>query len=178
MLNRIVRHLPHRRFAVMKGMANFILRLPDEIPVLIQTSLGRLVELLRLWRACLSDERLSYDTQNAKRSGLGNNVISRSLTSQQPGETIEFRTSEMDAIGLIFLCSVEAPIRLTALELLRCVRALRNDVQDLKVNAHPDCKVKHEMESILIIDVLEENGVSVAFQCDVVSYFLFAGENV
>ncbi|XXG60233.1 hypothetical protein AAC387_Pa04g2195 [Persea americana] len=164
-LNRIIRHLPRRRFAVMKGMANFILRLPDEIPVLIQTSLGRLVDLIRLWRACLADERLSYDSQNVKRSSMRNDAIPKSSSSQQPVDTIEFRTSEMDAIGLIFLCSVEAPIRLTALELLHCVRALRNDIRDLTTNEHPDHKLNNEMEPILIIDVLEENGDDIVQSC-------------
>ncbi|KAG6485279.1 hypothetical protein ZIOFF_053813 [Zingiber officinale] len=59
-MNRIVRHLPHRRYAVVRGMATFILKLPDEFPLLIQTSLVRLVELIRLWRACLSEELLDH----------------------------------------------------------------------------------------------------------------------
>ncbi|XXG72020.1 hypothetical protein AAC387_Pa07g1207 [Persea americana] len=164
-LNRIVRYLPNRRFAVMKGMANFILQLPDEIPVLIQTSLGRLVELMRLWRACLCDEQLSYDTQNVKQSGQGSDAVPKLSLFQQSGEMIEFRTSEMDAVGLIFLCSVEAPIRLTALDLLRCVRALRNDIRDVTVNGRSDLKFKNEMESILIIDVLEENGDDIVQSC-------------
>lgn len=176
-LNRIVRYLPNRRFAVMKGMANFILQLPDEIPVLIQTSLGRLVELMRLWRACLCDEQLSYDTQNVKQSGQGSDAVPKLSLFQQSGEMIEFRTSEMDAVGLIFLCSVEAPIRLTALDLLRCVRALRNDIRDVTVNGRSDLKFKNEMESILIIDVLEENGVCIAHTViHVVSCFLFVEE--
>ncbi|KAL0431806.1 UNVERIFIED_CONTAM: hypothetical protein Sradi_0806600 [Sesamum radiatum] len=66
-LNRIVRYLPQRRFAVMRGMANFILRLPDEFPLLIQTSLGRLLELMRFWRACLSDDKIERDALDAKR---------------------------------------------------------------------------------------------------------------
>lgn len=164
-LNRTVRYLPHRRFAVMKGMAYFILRLPDELPVLIQTSLGRLVDLMRLWRACLSDERLSSDTQNGKWSGSGSDGIPRLSPFQQPGETIEFRMSEMDAIGLIFLSSVDVQIRHTALELLRCVRALRNDIRDLSVNERSDHKMKSDLESILIIDVLEENGEDIVQSC-------------
>ncbi|XP_058098054.1 uncharacterized protein LOC131243018 isoform X2 [Magnolia sinica] len=164
-LNRIVRYLPHRRFAVMKGMANFILRLPDEFPLLIQNSLGRLVELMRLWRACLSDERLTYDTQNAKQPNQGNDTPSKVSPFPQSGETIEFRTSEMDAVGLIFLSSVDVQIRHTALELLRCVRALRNDIRDLSISERSDHNWKNEVEPILIIDVLEENGDDIVQSC-------------
>lgn len=49
-LNRIVKHLPHRRFAVLRGIANFILRLPDEFHLLIQTSLGV------YWNSCEYEE--------------------------------------------------------------------------------------------------------------------------
>ncbi|KAA8547862.1 hypothetical protein F0562_004291 [Nyssa sinensis] len=133
-LNRIVRCLPHRRFAVMRGMANFILRLPDEFPLLIQTSLGRLLELMRFWRACLSDDG--------------------------------FRTwGSRYAVGLIFLSSVDSQIRHTALELLRCVRALRNDIRDLSIHERSDHIVKIEAEPIFIIDVLEENGDDIVQSC-------------
>ncbi|KAM0835403.1 hypothetical protein ACQ4PT_062965 [Festuca glaucescens] len=77
-LNRIVRYLPNRRFAVLKGMANFILKLPNEFPILILNSLGRLVELMRLWRGCLSEELLTKDVQNFKRSSLGGDTMQRS----------------------------------------------------------------------------------------------------
>uniref|UniRef100_A0A803QKI5 Cell morphogenesis central region domain-containing protein n=1 Tax=Cannabis sativa TaxID=3483 RepID=A0A803QKI5_CANSA len=111
-------------------MANFILRLPDEFPRLIQMSLGRLLELMRFWRARLIDDMLDYDTQNAKRVGQVNEGFKRS-SFHRSGEPIEFRASEIDAVGPIFLGSVESQIRHTALELLRCVRALRNDVLEL-----------------------------------------------
>lgn len=158
-MNRIVHYLPHRRYAVMKGMANFILKLPDEFPLLIQTSLGRLVELMRLWRACLSEEMLANDAQYVKRPSLGNDSLHGSpfLQSADPSE---FRISEMDALGLVFLSSVDVQIRHTALELLRCVRALRNDIRDLSVSERADHKLRYEAEPIFIIDVLEENGVS------------------
>lgn len=156
-LNRIVRYLPHRRFAVMKGMANFILRLPDEFPLLIQTSLGRLLELMRFWRACLIDDRLEYDAQEGKHVGHGNQVVKKSSFYQS--EAIEFRSSEIDAVGLIFLSSVDSQIRHTALELLRCVRALRNDIRDLTLREQPDHSLKYEAEPIFVIDVLEEHGV-------------------
>ncbi|OVA09498.1 Cell morphogenesis protein C-terminal [Macleaya cordata] len=164
-LNRIVRYLPHRRFAVMKGMANFILRLPDEFPLLIQASLGRLVELMRFWRACLSDERLGYDGQNTKRVDTGNEATQRPSTFYQSGEAVEFRTSEMDAVGLIFLSSVDIQIRHTALELLRFVRALRNDIRELSLNGRSDHKLKMEAEPIFLIDVLEENGEDIVQSC-------------
>lgn len=72
-MNRIVRYLPQRRYAVMKGMVNFILKLPDEFPLLIQTSLGRLVELMRLWRVCLTED-LARETERARRLGQARNV--------------------------------------------------------------------------------------------------------
>ncbi|KAL0014895.1 hypothetical protein SO802_001964 [Lithocarpus litseifolius] len=145
-LNRIVRYLPHRRFAVMKGMANFVLRLPDEFPLLISTSLGRLLELMRFWRACLLDDRLEYDPQDAKHA-------------------IEFRASEINAVGLIFLSSVDSQIRHTALELLRCVRALRNDIRDLTLREQPDQSLKYDAEPIFVIDVLEEHGDDIVQSC-------------
>lgn len=156
-LNRIVKYLPHRRFAVMKGMTNFILRLPDEFPLLIQTSLGRLLELMRFWRSCLIDDRMQYDAQDAR--PLGHEAVRfRKSSFQQSGEIIEFRASEIDAVGLIFLSSVDSQIRHTALELLRCVRALRNDIRDLRIE-QPKHLLKYEAEPIFIIDVLEEHGV-------------------
>ncbi|XP_020113081.1 cell morphogenesis protein PAG1 isoform X2 [Ananas comosus] len=150
-MNRIVRYLPHRRYAVLKGMANFILKLPDEFPLLIQTSLGRLVELMRLWRVCLSEEIL-------KKEILKKSDAFQRSPFLQSGDLSEFRAAEMDAVGLIFLCSVDVQIRHTALELLRCVRALRNDIRDCFANDRGDHKLKNEPEPIFIIDVLEENG--------------------
>ncbi|XP_020587896.1 cell morphogenesis protein PAG1 isoform X2 [Phalaenopsis equestris] len=148
-LNRIVRHLPHRRFAVMKGMANFILKLPDEFPLLIQTQLGRLVEYMRLWRACLSDESMNDDIHNIK----------------QPGP-YEFQASEMDALGLVFLCSIDVQIRHIALELLRCVRALRNDLRNISsLKENSEEKLKYEAEPIFMIDILEENGDDIVQSC-------------
>jgi hypothetical protein len=151
-LNRIVRYLPNRRFAVLKGMANFILKLPDEFPILILNSLGRLVELMRLWRGCLSEELL-------KRSSLGDDTMQRSPLPRSR-DISEFRASEMDAVGLVFLSSADVQIRLTALELLRCVRALKNDLRDCSANEWGDNKLKLEPEPIFIIDIIEENGVS------------------
>ncbi|XP_022735431.1 uncharacterized protein LOC111288700 isoform X2 [Durio zibethinus] len=163
-LNRIVRYLPHRRFAVMRGMANFVLRLPDEFPLLIQTSLGRLLELMRSWRACLIDDKLEQDAQDAKRMVQQYNGFKKSYF-RQPGETIEFHASEIDAVGLIFLSSVDSQIRHTALELLRCVRALRNDIQDLTLREQPDHNIRYEAEPIFIIDVLEEHGDDIVQSC-------------
>ncbi|KAL7221486.1 hypothetical protein ACSBR1_023443 [Camellia fascicularis] len=162
-LNRIVRSLPHRRFAVMTGMANFILRLPDEFPLLIQTSLGRLLDLLRFWRACLSDDKLEYDAQEAKRVQRKDGFKKSSVNHS--GDAIEFCASEIDAVGLIFLSSVDSQIRHTALELLRCVRALRNDIRDLSMHERSDHILKNEAEPIFIIDVLEENGDDIVQSC-------------
>ncbi|XP_010251338.1 PREDICTED: protein furry homolog-like [Nelumbo nucifera] len=163
-LNRIVRYLPHRRFAVIRGMANFVLRLPDEFPLLIQTSLGRLVELMRFWRACLSDERLEYDAQDEKLVGHGSKKAHK-FSFHQPVEAIQFSASEIDAVGLIFLSSVDIQIRHTALELLRCVRALRNDIRDLSINGLSNHILRYETEPIFIIDVLEENGDDIVQSC-------------
>ncbi|KAH0984368.1 hypothetical protein GBA52_011545 [Prunus armeniaca] len=162
-LNRIVRYLPHRRFAVMRGMANFILRLPDEFPLLIQTSLGRLLELMRFWRACLIDDRLECDAQDVKR--VGRNDGFKKPSFHIAGDLIEFRASEIDAVGLIFLSSVDSQIRHTALELLRCVRALRNDIRYLTICVQPDHSLKYEPEPIFIIDVLEEHGDDIVQSC-------------
>lgn len=163
-LNRIVRYLPNRRFAVLKGMANFILKLPDEFPLLIQTSLGRLVELMRLWRVCLSEEVLAKDMQNARRSSIGGDALQRS-PFHRSRDVSEFRASEMDAVGLVFLSSSDVQIRLTALELLRCVRALKNDLRDYSANEWGDNKLKLEPEPIFIIDIIEENGEDIVQSC-------------
>uniref|UniRef100_A0A453Q7R0 Condensin complex subunit 1 C-terminal domain-containing protein n=2 Tax=Triticinae TaxID=1648030 RepID=A0A453Q7R0_AEGTS len=156
-LNRIVRFLPDRRFAVLKGMATFILKLPDEFPILILNSLGRLVELMRLWRACLSEELLAKDMQSFKRSSLGGDTLQRSSPFHRSKDISEFRASEMDAVGLVFLSSADVQIRLTALELLRCVRSLKNDLRDYSAN-EGDNKLRLEPEPIFIIDIIEENG--------------------
>ncbi|KAK9134183.1 hypothetical protein Syun_013513 [Stephania yunnanensis] len=165
-LNRIVRFLPHRRFAVMRGMANFILKLPNDVPlIIIKASLGRLVELMRFWRACLSDERVEFDGEDAKRVSSGSETPKKLSISHQSVDVIEFYTSEMDAVGLIFLCSMDSQIRHTALELLRCVRALRNDIRYLSINGKSSHKLKNETEQILLIDVLEENGDDIVQTC-------------
>ncbi|XP_051117296.1 uncharacterized protein LOC127242007 isoform X1 [Andrographis paniculata] len=162
-LNRIVRYLPHRRFAVMRGMANFILRLPDEFPLLIQTSLVRLLDLMRFWRACLTEEKLERDALDSKR--LQRNEGLKRSSFRQSQEAIEFRASEIDAVGLIFLSSVDSQIRHTALELLRYVRALRHDIRELSMPERPDHILKSEAEPIFIIDVLEENGDDIVQSC-------------
>ncbi|CAN1839161.1 Protein furry homolog-like [Linum perenne] len=162
-LNRIVRYLPHRRFAVMRGMANFILRLPDEFPLLIQTSLGRLLDLMRFWRACLIDDRLDNSSDDKKRMPQRNVGFKKS--SFHHSDVIEFRASDIDAVGLIFLSSVDSQIRHTALELLRCVRALWNDIRDLTVHVQLDQNLRCEAEPIFIIDVLEEHGDDIVQSC-------------
>lgn len=161
-LNRIVRYLPHRRYAVIKGMANFVLRLPDEFPLLIQTSLGRLLELMRFWRACLFDNRPEFSTEDVK--GVEREYEGyRKPSFLQPAEMIEFHASEIDAVGLVFLSSVDSQIRHTALELLRCVRALRNDIWNLSMREQADDYFISEAQPIFIIDVLEEHGVTTLF---------------
>ncbi|KAM3306018.1 protein furry like isoform X1 [Capsicum chacoense] len=161
-LNRIVRYLPHRRFAVMRGMANFIMCLPDEFPLLIQTSLKRLLELMCFWRACLTDNKVEYDVSDAKRVHRTEGFKKSSFHHSQ---TIEFHASDIDAVGLIFLSSVDSQIRHTALELLRCVRALRNDIRELSLHERSDNMLRNEAEPIFIIDVLEENGDDIVQSC-------------
>ncbi|CAI0552886.1 unnamed protein product [Linum tenue] len=161
-LNRIVKYLPHRRFAVMRGMANFILRLPDEFPLLIQTSLGRLLDLMRFWRACLIEDRLDISAaDDTKRVPQRNAGFKKS--SFHPTEVIDFHASDIDAVGLIFLSSVDSQIRHTALELLRCVRALWNDIADLTVYTQLDHNLR--TEPIFVIDVLEEHGDDIVQSC-------------
>ncbi|CAI0458283.1 unnamed protein product [Linum tenue] len=160
-LNRIVKYLPHRRFAVMRGMANFILRLPDEFPLLIQTSLGRLLDLMRFWRACLIEDRLDIGVDDTKRVPQRNSGFKKS--SFHPTEAIDFHASDIDAVGLIFLSSVDSQIRHTALELLRCVRALWNDIADLTVYTQLDLNLR--TEPIFVIDVLEEHGDDIVQSC-------------
>ncbi|CAL1392541.1 unnamed protein product [Linum trigynum] len=160
-LNRIVKYLPHRRFAVMRGMANFILRLPDEFPLLIQTSLGRLLDLMRFWRACLIEDRLDIGVDDTKRVPQRNAGFKKS--SFHPTEAIDFHASDIDAVGLIFLSSVDSQIRHTALELLRCVRALWNDIADLTVYTQLDLNLR--TEPIFVIDVLEEHGDDIVQSC-------------
>nr|GMC62253.1 protein furry homolog-like [Ipomoea batatas] len=155
-LNRIVRYLPHRRFEVMRGMASFILRLPDDFPLLIQTSLGRLLELLRLWRACIYDDKMEADNSEVKRVQRTEGFKKSSF--RHPQEVVEFQASEMEAVGLIFLSSVDGQIRHTSWELLRCVRALRNDTLQFSNHDHADHILRYEAEPIFIIDVLEEHG--------------------
>ncbi|XP_050229807.1 uncharacterized protein LOC126678934 isoform X2 [Mercurialis annua] len=162
-LNRIVRYLPHRRFAVMKGMANFILRLPDEFPLLIQTSLGRLLELMRFWRACLLDDKLESGANDTKHGVQRSEGFKKSSFRQT--EVIDFRSSEIDAVGLVFLSSVDSQIRHTALELLRCVRALRSDIRELTLREQVDHNLRLEPEPIFVIDVLEEHGDDIVQSC-------------
>ena len=152
-LNRFTRFLPHRRFAVLRGMANFVRNLSDEFPLLIQKSLGCLLVLMRLWRECLADERSLNDD-------LRSHMRPKISFFHQLGDPSEFHSLEMDALGLVFLSSVDVQIRHTALELLRCVRALSNDLRGLSVNGS-DSKISYGTEPMFIIDVLEENGVKI-----------------
>lgn len=163
-LNRIVRYLPHRRFAVMRGMANFILQLRDDFPLLIQTSLGRLLELMRFWRACLSENRVDSNVVELKSVDRANEGFKKP-SFHHSAEKIEFHASEIDAVGLIFLSSVDSQIRHTALELLRCVRALRNDIRNLSAREHSEDYFVSEAQPIFIIDVLEEHGDEIVQSC-------------
>ncbi|KAL3692961.1 hypothetical protein R1sor_006612 [Riccia sorocarpa] len=156
-LFRTVRDLPQSRFAVMRGMANFILRIPDDFPLLIHTSLGRLVQLLHSWRACLAEESNSAENRASRR---GSKEAGTMFSASRPYEDTSacFDPSGMDAVGLIFLCSVDLQIRHTALELLRCVRALQNDITRSTQKEDPHGKSRMEPDSTFVIDVFEETG--------------------
>ncbi|XP_078160934.1 ARM repeat superfamily protein isoform X3 [Carex rostrata] len=161
-MNRIVRYLPQRRYAVMKGMVNFTLKLPDEFPLLIQTSLGRLVELMRLWRVCLTED-LARETERARRLGQARNVLEPTMSELRASEQ---RASEMEAVGLIFLCSADVKIRHTALELLRCLRALRRDIRgSYSAEELGDRSLDPEVGPIYLVDILEEHGDDIVQSC-------------
>lgn len=73
----------------------------------------------------------------------------------------EQRASEMEAVGLIFLCSADVKIRHTALELLRCLRALRRDIRgSYSAEELGDRSLDPEVGPIYLVDILEEHGVS------------------
>ncbi|KAD7479458.1 hypothetical protein E3N88_02594 [Mikania micrantha] len=160
-LSRIVRYHPDRRFSVVRGMMNFILRLPDEFPLLIQTTLGHLLYLLRLWRSCLLDENIKHDAPHAKYVQINLRSKKSSFNHEEP---IEFHASDIDAVGLIFLSSTDGQIRHTALELLRCVRDIRNDIQNCLLCDKVDID-KDAAEPILMVDVYEENEDDIVQSC-------------
>ncbi|XP_024526381.1 cell morphogenesis protein PAG1 isoform X1 [Selaginella moellendorffii] len=150
-LFRTVRDLPQSRFAVMRGMANFIFRLPDDFPILIRISLDRLVQLLSSWRVSLLEE-LSDSKDN----------YNKSSRHAAPSEA-RFHPSGLDAVGLIFLCSVDVQIRHTALELLRAVRALYNDLS--RMSSKEKNNKRPHPDHTYVIDVFEEAGDDIVQQC-------------
>ncbi|XP_042425737.1 uncharacterized protein LOC122013534 [Zingiber officinale] len=115
------------------------------------------------WMRDKERQLLVNDGQNIKRSGLGGEKVNRSPFFQS-ADLSDFRTTEVDALGLVFLSSVDVQIRHTALELLRYVRLLRNDIRDLAANERADHKF-YEPEPIYVIDVLEENGDDIVMSC-------------
>lgn len=153
-LFRTVRALPYSRPAVMKGMANFILQLPDDYPLLIHTSLVRLVQLLHAWRNCLAEESLFVEKRNTKSAKGSGELNFRSTPFRSNATSNKFSPHGMDAIGLIFLCSVDFQTRLTALELLRCVRALQSDIKYYSKRKSDF----EELQPTFVIDVFEEAG--------------------
>ncbi|KAI5056545.1 hypothetical protein GOP47_0028363 [Adiantum capillus-veneris] len=153
-LFRTVRALPYSRPAVMKGMANFILQLPDDYPLLIHTSLVRLVQLLHSWRNCLAEESIYVEKRNSRSAKGSGELNFRSSPFRTNGASNKFSPHGMDAIGLIFLCSVDVQTRLTALELLRCVRALQSDIRWYSKRKSDF----EELQPTFVIDVFEEAG--------------------
>lgn len=163
-LFRTVRGLPYSRPAVMKGMANFILQLPDEFPLLIHTSLGRLVQLLQAWRACLAEESMCLENLNVKHARRSGELGYRSSQFGWGGDVNKFSPHGMDAIGLIFLCSADVQTRHTALELLRCVRALQSDIRRYSKDQGRKSKLE-EMQPTFVIDVFEEASEDIVQKC-------------
>ncbi|KAH9290703.1 hypothetical protein KI387_034820, partial [Taxus chinensis] len=53
----------------------------------------------------------------------------------------------------------------TALDLLRCVRALQNDIREYSPSEHGDKKLRNELEPTFVIDVLEETGDDIVQRC-------------
>ncbi|KAJ7549297.1 hypothetical protein O6H91_07G048400 [Diphasiastrum complanatum] len=163
-LFRTVHDLPQSRFAVMRGMANFILRLPDDFPILIRTSLGRLVQLLQSWRLCLSEEKSPFEVHNNQISyKSGTLKYQNSVPRSSADVSNHFPPYGLDAVGLIFLCSVDIQIRHTALELLRAVRALHGDISKLSVKQN-NGKSRQDLEPTFVIDVFEEAGDDIVQQ--------------
>ncbi|KAG6481412.1 hypothetical protein ZIOFF_058013 [Zingiber officinale] len=123
----------------------------------------QLAKRSQTWMRDKERQLLVNDGQNIKRSGLGGEKVNRSPFFQS-ADLSDFRTTEVDALGLVFLSSVDVQIRHTALELLRYVRLLRNDIRDLAANERADHKF-YEPEPIYVIDVLEENGDDIVMSC-------------
>lgn len=160
-LFRTVRALPYSRPAVMKGMTNFILQLPDEYPLLIHNSLVRLVQLIHAWRNCLAEESLYVKNRDMKRVKGSGELNYRSSPFRLNGVPNKFSPHGMDAIGLIFLCSVDVQTRHTALELLRCARALQNDIRQYSKRKSDF----EELQPTFVIDVFEEAGEDIVQKC-------------
>eukprot|EP00850_Spirogloea_muscicola_P018806 SM000176S03137 [mRNA] locus=s176:102016:119238:- [translate_table: standard] len=162
-LFRTVQDLPQSRFAVVRGMANFILRIPDDYPLLIHTSLQRLVQLLNAWRACLVEEagvqsRPAASMPSSETSTAESEVFTAGREESQVGN---FDPSGMEAVGLIFLCSTDIQTRRMALELLYCIRALRTELAEVAARR----SIRPIIEQTFVIDVLEETGEDIVQQC-------------
>eukprot|EP00850_Spirogloea_muscicola_P016988 SM000142S00502 [mRNA] locus=s142:28293:45159:+ [translate_table: standard] len=165
-LFRTVQDLPQSRFAVVRGMANFILRIPDDYPLLIHTSLQRLVQLLNTWRACLVEEAGLQDLQSRPAAATPSSETSSAesevfTTGRDEGQVGNFDPSGMEAVGLIFLCSTDIQTRRMALELLYCIRALRTELAEVAARR----SIRPITEQIFVIDVLEETGEDIVQQC-------------
>ncbi|PHU27454.1 hypothetical protein BC332_05786 [Capsicum chinense] len=83
---------------------------------------------MHYWRAFLTDNRVEYDVADAKRVQRMEGF--KRSTFHHSQET-ELRASEIDAVGLTLLSSVDSQIRHIAVELVRCVHALGNDTREL-----------------------------------------------
>ncbi|CAI5980131.1 unnamed protein product, partial [Closterium sp. NIES-64] len=182
-LFRTVRDLPQCRFPILRGMANFILKIPDEYPHLIHSSLVCLVQLLNAWRICLAYEASSSAAASGHGPGGplagagagggaaggpgGADLLARTrqvLAAHGGDDGLRFDPSGMDAVGLIFLCSADNKIRRTALELLRNVRALQRDLARLFA-AGGEQQVEEDPPTTYIIDIMEETGEEVVSKC-------------
>eukprot|EP00897_Mesotaenium_endlicherianum_P002114 jgi/Mesen1/1930/ME000146S01025 len=158
---RIVKDLPRKRFAALVGMANFILRMTDEYPALIHSSLSLLVQLLGAWRACLVQEASFLRHPSLTPSSASFQSPRMQHYYMDMGEeAAKFDPSGMDHVGLIFLCSVDIQIRRTALELLRGVRALQQDLAAIAAHLAGQGPLPSAANgnSTFVIDTFEESG--------------------
>lgn len=111
------------------------------------------MQLLIAWRSCLLEE--------ASRGAGSPGPVRGDREGFKDEPVGTFDPSGMDAVGLIFLSSVEVQIRRVALELLYVVRALHHDLAALAAGGARDgSSGAHEDDPspTYVIDIIEEVG--------------------
>jgi hypothetical protein len=109
-----------------------------------------LLQLLNAWRSCILEE--------ASRGAALPAVVRGDREGFRDEPVGTFDPSGMDAVGLIFLCSVEGQIRRGALELLYVVRALHHDLAALAGAPGRNGALEEEPPPTYVIDIIEEVG--------------------